>query len=259
MAAFNVPAFTRGISGLLTAREEGKREAEDRAKKQQSQAVVDLLRQQQAKELQDRGRRARERREADAARATADKEALEQGQRQRADFILSQLGEEDLQGVQGFESQTLADQLKTLETALRRQRTKVDRVSRRPEPTDEEKRRKSVEGAARRLVASGEATDFGEALGMAGDRMSTEEAASSRFFDSGSTVNPLEQQARQSLIAVAQQKLTAAQGNGELEQEILDRLREALKQLPTESDEGLQRFLQRVQTSEQVPGAGGRF
>ncbi|KKL74564.1 hypothetical protein LCGC14_2063640, partial [marine sediment metagenome] len=115
---------------LLTAREEGKRAAEDRAKKQQSQAVVDLLRQQQAKELQDRGRRARERREADAARAATDKEALEQGQRQRADFILSQLGAESLQGIPGFESQTLADQLKTLETALRRQRTKTDRVPR---------------------------------------------------------------------------------------------------------------------------------
>ncbi|KKL23516.1 hypothetical protein LCGC14_2424590 [marine sediment metagenome] len=130
MAAFDVPALTRGISGLFTAKEEGKRFAEDRAREQQSQAVADLLSRSRAQELQDRGRRARESRDAAKARAAADKEATEQGQRQRADFILSNLGADDLERIKGFESQTLPDRLKTLETALRRQRTKADRVPR---------------------------------------------------------------------------------------------------------------------------------
>ena len=147
MAPFDIPALTRGISGLFTAKEEGKRAAEDRAREQQSQAVVDRLREMRAEELQARGKRARERREAQAAERAAEKEQLEQGQRQRADFILTNLSAEDLEGIKGFESQALPDQLKTLETALRRQRTKTDRVPRRttaPKPFAQDARVRRV-------------------------------------------------------------------------------------------------------------------
>lgn len=147
MAPFDIPALTRGISGLFTAKEEGKRAAEDRAREQQSKAVVDLLNRSRAQELQDRGRRARERREARVAERAAEKEQLEQGQRQRAEFILSNLGADDLERIKGFESQTLADQLKTLETAWRRKRTKTDRVPRRttaPKPFAQDARVRRV-------------------------------------------------------------------------------------------------------------------
>ncbi len=158
MAPFDIPALTRGISGLFTAKEEGKRAAEDRAREQQSQAVVDRLREMRAEELQARGRERRERREATAAQKIADKEALEQGQRQRADFILSNLGAGDLEGITGFESQTLPDQLKTLETALRRQRTKTDRVPRRttaPKPFAQDARVRRVVTEFNRIAQKG--------------------------------------------------------------------------------------------------------
>ncbi|KKM05569.1 hypothetical protein LCGC14_1752740 [marine sediment metagenome] len=61
MAAFDIPALTRGISGLFIAKEEGKRAAEDRAREQQSRAVDDLFRRQSAQSLAERGRIARER------------------------------------------------------------------------------------------------------------------------------------------------------------------------------------------------------
>jgi len=52
-----------------------------------------------------------------------------------------------LEGITGFESQTLPDRLKTLETALRRQRTKTDRVPRRttaPKPFAQDARVRRV-------------------------------------------------------------------------------------------------------------------
>ena len=158
MPPFDIPALTRGISGLFTAKEEGKRAAEDRAREQQSQAVVDLLRRSQAQELQDRGRRARERREAQVAERAAEKERVEQGQRQRADFILGNLGAEDLERIKGFASQSLVDQGKTLETALKRKRAREDRVPRRttePKPFAQDARVRRVVTRFNQLAQKG--------------------------------------------------------------------------------------------------------
>jgi len=126
----DIPALTRGISGLFTAKETGKREAEDRAREQQRQVMADLLSKRRVEEFEQAGRARRQQQAAAAEERKLRKGELETSQRQRADFILGQLGAGDLQGIEGFENQTLPDQLKTLETALRRQRTKADRVPR---------------------------------------------------------------------------------------------------------------------------------
>ncbi len=100
MAAIDIPALTRGISGLFTADAEGKRAAEDRAKEQQSQAMVDFLRQSQARDLQQRGRDRRERLVLEKQQAAEKKAQREAAATQLAsqnaadeDVILGQLKE----------------------------------------------------------------------------------------------------------------------------------------------------------------------
>ncbi len=100
MAAIDIPALTRGISGLFTADAEGKRAAEDRAKEQQSQAMVDFLRQSQARDLQQRGRDRRERLVLEKQQAAEKKAQREAAATQLAsqnaadeDVILGQLRE----------------------------------------------------------------------------------------------------------------------------------------------------------------------
>ena len=175
MATFDLASLVRGISGGITGGLKGKQEAEDRRRKQQSQAVADLLSKSRAGELQDRGRRAREARQAREDRAAADKAALEQGQRQRADFILSNLGAADLEGIKGFESQTLSDQLKSLETALKRQRSKADRVPRKPprdpEEVAAEKREKAIISERGRILRDNPEMSESEAITTATRRI----------------------------------------------------------------------------------------
>ena len=100
MPAFDFPAFGRGISGLSTAKEEGKRFAEDRAREQQSRAVDDLFRRQSAQSLAERGRIARERlalQKQQAEERKAQREAVETQTASRnaadEDEILGQLNE----------------------------------------------------------------------------------------------------------------------------------------------------------------------
>lgn len=128
--AFDVPALTRGISGLFTADEERKQKEQERAREQQRQVMADLLSKRRVEEFEASGRARREQQAAAAEARKLRAAEVEAGQQQRADFILNQLGAEDLEGIEGFEGQGLPDQLKTLETALRRQRTRADRVPR---------------------------------------------------------------------------------------------------------------------------------
>ena len=130
MAAFDVPALTRGISGLFTADAERKQKEQERAREQQRQVMTDLLSKRRVEEFEASGRARRQQQAAAAEERKLRAAEVEAGQRQRADFILEQLGAEDLQGIEGVENQTLTDQLKSLETALRRKRTKADRVPR---------------------------------------------------------------------------------------------------------------------------------
>ena len=132
MAASDIPALTRGISGLFTANAEGKRFAEEDAAEQRSKALADRIRLMNANEVADRGRARRQEAVDKAAARKLQEEQLEEQQRGRLTFILSQLTPENRNSIGGFDSQALPDQIKTVETRLRRQRTTTDRVPRAP-------------------------------------------------------------------------------------------------------------------------------
>ena len=143
MPPFDIPALTRGISGLFTASAEGKRDAEDRARKQQRLVMADILSQKRVQEFVDRGRRERER----LAKAEEDKlvkaEQTLKDQRARLAVLTGQLEPGTLEGIVGFSTQKIGDQIKTASGFLDRQRAKVVRAatiaSRVPRATTEPK------------------------------------------------------------------------------------------------------------------------
>ncbi|KKL77724.1 hypothetical protein LCGC14_2032040, partial [marine sediment metagenome] len=154
----DIPALTRGISGLFTAKETGKREAEDRAREQQRQVMADLLSKRRVEEFEQAGRARRQQQGAAAEERKLRASELEAGQRQRLAFILPLLTPENRQAIEGLENQTLADQVKTGETALRRQRTKTDRVPRTvttPKPFAQDARVRRVVSEFNRLAKAG--------------------------------------------------------------------------------------------------------
>ncbi len=258
----DIPALTRGISGLFTAKETGKREAEDRAREQQRQVMADLLGKRRVDEFVESGKARRQQQAAAAEERKLRKGELETQREAALRFINDQLPEDQKVDPAGMGSERAVEEAERRRNTIQR-RTEADAASaritgrQRPQQTDEEKRQEDIRAVAEKLVTAGEFATFGEALEAAQGRANTAD----RFFQTGSLtepLRPLERQARQALIAVFQQKLAAASGNQEGEQDILDKFREALKQLPSESDEGLQRFLQRVQ-GESTGGAGGTF
>ena len=183
MAAFDFPAFGRGISGLFTASSEGKRAAEDRASKQQRLVMADLLSQKRVQEFVDLGRDRRER----AAKANEDKLAkaaeLREGQQQRKAFIVSNLSPEDLETIPGFEGQNLTDQLKTLEGLLKRNRATVtadaasgrissrQRPTRDPEEVKAEDREKAIISERGRILRDNPGLSESEAIAEATKRI----------------------------------------------------------------------------------------
>ncbi len=264
MAPFDIPALTRGVSGLFTANAEGKRAAEDRARDQQRQAMTDLIAKGDFEERIKKGKAARQKREDEVAERKIREAELARDQEAEMAHILSQLSPGNVERLktEKFDGMATTAQIRALRGAFSRQQRLEDRVPRAPQQTDEEKRQEAIRRAAERLVESGDATSFPSALRMATERAGQMDTEAGRHFETGAGESPLQIQVQQVLGSIAtmmRDRLRQTGGSEEDARDIDDKLQEALKHLPNESEEGLQRFLQQLQIKLGISGAGGRF
>ena len=183
MPPFDIPALTRGISGLFTASAEGKKDAEDRARKQQRLVMADLLSQKRVQEFVDAGRHTRAMAaKKEEARLTKAAE-IREGQQRRNAFIRGLLSPEDLEGLTELEDLNLEGQNKALEGVLKRKRATVvadaasERISSRqgpardPEEVKAEDREKAIISERGRILRDAPGLSESEAIAEATKRI----------------------------------------------------------------------------------------